>query len=54
MLAPPGCLSYLVTHQCRAQKQALGAGTYTIKGKYAPAFNPFTIKVTDGAQVKAP
>ena len=44
----------VVIHQCGAQKQALGAGTYTIKGKYAPVFHPFTIKVTDGAQVKAP
>ena len=44
----------LVIHQCGAQKQALAAGTYTIKGKYAPVFNPFTIKVTDGAQVTAP
>jgi hypothetical protein len=43
-----------VTHQCGSNKQALGAGTYTIKGKYAPVFQPFQIKVTDGAQVKAP
>jgi hypothetical protein len=44
----------LVTHQCGSNKQALGAGTYTIKGKYAAVFEPFQIKVVDGAQVKAP
>jgi TIR domain-containing protein len=44
----------LVIGQCGTNQQALQAGTYTIKGKYAPVFEPFTIKVTDGAQVKAP
>ena len=44
----------LVTHQCGSNKQALEAGTYTIKGKYAPVFEPFQIKVADGSQVKAP
>jgi hypothetical protein len=44
----------LVTHQCGSNKQALEAGTYTIKGKYAPVFEPFQIAVADGSQVKAP
>jgi hypothetical protein len=44
----------LVTHQCGANQQALEAGTYTIKGKYAPVFDAFQIKVADGSQVKAP
>jgi hypothetical protein len=44
----------IVTYQCGAKKQALGAGTYTIRGRHAPIFNPFQIKVTDGAQVTAP
>ena len=44
----------LVTHQCGSNKQALGAGTYTIKGKYSSVFEPFQIKISDGAQVKAP
>ena len=44
----------LVTYQCGAKKQALQAGTYTIKGKNAPVFMPFNIKVVDGTQVKAP
>jgi hypothetical protein len=44
----------LVTHHCGSDKQALEAGTYLIKAKHAPVFEPFRIKVTDGAQVKAP
>lgn len=44
----------LVTHHCGASQQALAAGTYTIKGKYAPVFDAFQIKVADGSQVKAP
>jgi hypothetical protein len=44
-----------VAYQCGAKKQALGAGTYTIKGKHAPVFNPFEIRIADGADVvKAP
>ena len=44
----------LVTHHCGSSSQALEAGTYTIKGKYAAVFEPFQIKVVDGSQVKAP
>jgi len=45
----------LVTFQCGAKKQALGAGRYTIKGRSAPVFEAFEIEVVDGAQlVKAP
>jgi hypothetical protein len=44
----------LVTSKCGANKQALEAGTYTIKGKFAPVFASFAIKVADGSQVKAP
>jgi TIR domain len=44
----------LVMHQCGSNQQALEAGTYTIKGKYAPVFEPFQIKVADGSQVRAP
>ena len=43
-----------VTHQCGTAKQALSAGRYTIKGKYAPVFTPFDITVSDGAAVKKP
>ena len=43
-----------VTYQCGAKQQALGSGTYTIKGKHAPVFNPFQITVADGARVTAP
>jgi hypothetical protein len=41
----------LVTYQCGAKKQALGAGRYTIKGRSAPVFEPFDITIVDGAQV---
>jgi hypothetical protein len=44
----------VVTYECGAKKQALGAGTYTIKGRSAPLFEPFQIKMTDGAEVVAP
>ena len=44
----------LITNHCGANQQALEAGTYTIKGKYAQVFDAFQIKVADGAQVKAP
>lgn len=44
----------LVTYQCGAKQQALGAGTYTIKAKNAPVFKPFTIHVANGGAVKAP
>jgi TIR domain len=43
-----------VDYTCGAKKKALQAGSYTIKGKYAPVFTPFNIKVANGAQVKAP
>jgi hypothetical protein len=43
-----------VTRHCGTSKQALGAGRYTIKGKYAPVFAPFDITVSDGAVVKKP
>jgi len=43
-----------VTHHCGTSKQALGAGRYTIKGKYAPVFAPFDITVSDAAVVKKP
>jgi hypothetical protein len=43
-----------VTFKCGTNKQALGAGTYTIKGRSAPLFEPFQIKMTDGAEVVAP
>lgn len=43
-----------IVYQCGTKSQALGAGMYTIKGRHAAVFTPFTIKITDGAQVKAP
>jgi len=43
--------SELVTYQCGAKKQALGAGRYTIKGKFAPVFDAFEITVADGGTV---
>lgn len=43
-----------VTYQCGTNKQALGAGTYTIKGRHAAIFAPFDVTVTDGGEVKAP
>jgi hypothetical protein len=43
--------SELVTSRCGGNKQALGAGRYTIKGKHAPVFDPFDITVTDGGTV---
>jgi hypothetical protein len=42
----------LVTFQCGAKKQALGAGRYIIKGRNAPVFDPFEITVADGGIVK--
>ncbi len=42
----------LVTYQCGANKQALGAGTYTIKGKYAPVFTPFQVNIKSGAATR--
>ena len=44
----------IVTHHCGTNKQALGAGTYIIKGRYAPVFEPFKITVRDGATTTAP
>ena len=38
-----------VTWQCGAKKQALGAGRYTIKGRSAPVFTPFTVDIKDGS-----
>jgi hypothetical protein len=43
--------SEFVTSQCGANKQALSAGHYIIKGKFAPVFEPFEITVTDGGTV---
>jgi hypothetical protein len=44
-----------VTNHCGANKQALSAGRYTIKGQFAQVFEPFEITVVDGAKVvKAP
>ena len=43
-----------VIYQCGTKSQALGAGTYTIKGRHAAVFRQFTIKIADGAQVEAP
>jgi hypothetical protein len=43
--------SELVTFQCGAKKQALGAGRYIIKGRNAPVFEPFEITVADGGTV---
>ena len=43
-----------VTYTCGANKQALQAGTYTIKGKNAPVFTPFDIKVAEGAEITRP
>jgi hypothetical protein len=37
-----------VTYQCGAHKQALQAGSYTIKGKYAPVFTPFEVTIKSG------
>jgi hypothetical protein len=42
----------LVTHHCGAGKQALAAGTYTIKSKFAPVFNPFTVDINDGSSTR--
>jgi hypothetical protein len=45
----------LVTYQCGAKSQALGAGRYTIKGRSGAVFEPFDITVADGGHlVKAP
>jgi hypothetical protein len=41
-----------VTHQCGSNKQALEAGTYTIKGKYAAVITPFNVDVKDGASTR--
>jgi hypothetical protein len=38
----------LVAYQCGVHKQALQAGTYTIKGKYAPVFTPFEVTIKSG------
>jgi hypothetical protein len=38
-----------VTHQCGSNKQALGAGTYTIKGRHAAIVTPFTVEIKDGS-----
>ena len=43
-----------VTYGCGSAKQALQAGSYTIKPSSAAIFAPFAIKVTDGATISAP
>ena len=42
----------LVTHQCGANEQALEAGAYTIKGKFAPVFTPFQVEIKNGASTR--
>jgi hypothetical protein len=37
-----------VTYQCGTHKQALQAGSYTIKAKYAPVFTPFEVTIKSG------
>lgn len=37
-----------VTYQCGSHKQALQAGSYTIKGKYAPVFTSFDVSIKSG------
>jgi hypothetical protein len=44
----------LVAYHCGSDKQALQAGTYTIKGRRNPVFDPFAIQITDGGKVKVP
>ena len=39
----------VVTFKCGANKQALGAGRYTIKGRQAQVFDPFTVDIKDGS-----
>jgi hypothetical protein len=41
-----------VAFHCGANSQALSAGRYTIKGKYAPVFAPFDVTVNPGAPTK--
>jgi hypothetical protein len=41
-----------VTHQCGSNQQALGAGTYTIKGKYAAVVTPFSVDIKDGSSTR--
>ena len=41
-----------VTFQCGAKKQALQAGTYTIKGKFAPVFMPFEVAIKSGSSTR--
>jgi hypothetical protein len=43
-----------VTYGCGAGKQALQAGTYTIKPSSAPIFAPFEVRIRDGVTVTAP
>jgi hypothetical protein len=38
-----------VAYECGAKRQALAAGRYTIKGKHAPVFTPFTVDIKDGS-----
>ena len=42
----------LVTFQCGAKQQALGPGTYTLKGRHAPLFLPLDVEVKAGAETR--
>jgi hypothetical protein len=41
-----------VTHKCGANTQALAAGEYTVKGKYAPVFLPFAVEIKNGSSTR--
>ena len=42
-----------VTYQCGAKKQALQAGSYTIKGKHAPVFLPYQVAIKSGSSTQS-
>ena len=44
----------LVASHWGSAKQALEAGTYTIKPKNNPVFKPFDVQITDGGKTKVP
>ena len=43
-----------VSHGCGSDKQALQAGTYTVKPSRSRVFEPFKIQVTKGETVTVP
>jgi len=42
----------LVTYHCGSHRQALAAGTYTIKAKHAPVFGAFQVNIRSGAATR--